>query len=1122
MDENQDDYEAHQDEYPLADMTLNLQDIPSSEPNNFSPPAPAPTNTGPSFWGNEQYQTPRLHNSPFETNYLSTPHTPTHINPPQASPTSGGNAYPPYHFTSNQNPSRPPPSSSHVSSHSISHSSIGQSYQNSSPLQTSEKNDESHTPDTSSRSRKKIKRGEDTSSSQRLATSAAAPRTRLLFYSETTSAQLVANFAGGLWRAMHPHSTPTKSTILWFEQAFGTLEGFTDQHWQGDDTIYEPQGHSTFAFPEVMSAVGSLWKMKSPHRWPGRDVQVALKCLFNIPDIQFENWFTQNMPEDSAYGSIAQIHNTSIDELITQHRGGTRHCCRNKDIICKGQSLDAIPRPNQGAPCEYICTNGCGARFPTRDAWRSHEIKSWGQILYICQASTCKSRNIKRHWVYKEGIRGHNNTHHKGSDGSVLEVSQDNYSIAPNHRTECVFVECPYTIGSFKDQISHIGQHYESGDWRGWHWREATGHWPDFPQAHALHPARCVCQCPRDQPATPDPASQFVLDQNDNTSQQDPSAGYPDPSNPSHGPDHSPSNDPAPPSYGSRSGGYPSGQQALTGDEQSTLSRSEEGSEPPMSQLAGCELAWSERIVIRKSKRGIYSWTVIDHLGSSQENLIDRIRNKGDFSAIACRSSLRPAVQDPQDFVSEVKNMTKFDHPHVVDSFKGGLTGQILGPMVQPAVEYDLSQYLTACSSASANQERLFVWFSCLISALHHIHAQGIAHQHIKPTNLLIKDGDILITDFSFSCAISEDGSQIHSQHFTGLYVAPEGQQGRVSDVFSLGCVFYEMTTILLSPKAYKELRCLQKSCIDNGPESSGWVTTWEQKLHDFDTGTVTTTSIKALQVICHDMTDLESKRRPTVAAVEEKIASSSCPKCRFGPKLKNGQKAATFLLDAAASRRYASDSSYRRPSPESDERSVPLRKATPPASTSHERAPHTPPLSKPPSSPPSPPSHPTPALPNTDPSPPPSTPTPPSTDLTIATQTQPSITLTFLNHLLRTYPSLLSFLQYRDRLEGGSIVAGSLTGRFVAVGERIGWGRFVGRGVGVGRKGGVVREGGNGDGVEEEKRGLVKEEKVELVRDREAVELAGELERMKLDEELFERDKRWVGRDGGEDEKGG
>ncbi|KAK1046225.1 hypothetical protein LTR74_017991, partial [Friedmanniomyces endolithicus] len=39
-------------------------------------------------------------------------------------------------------------------------------------------------------------------------------------------------------------------------------------------------------------------------------------------------------------------------------------------------------------------------------------------------------------------------------------------------------------------------------------------------------------------------------------------------------------------------------------------------------------------------------------------------------------------------------------------------------------------------------------WFGCLVVVIHHIHALGIRHQDIKPTNVFIKGGRILLADF--------------------------------------------------------------------------------------------------------------------------------------------------------------------------------------------------------------------------------------------------------------------------------------------------------------------------------------------------------------------------------------
>jgi eukaryotic-like serine/threonine-protein kinase len=88
--------------------------------------------------------------------------------------------------------------------------------------------------------------------------------------------------------------------------------------------------------------------------------------------------------------------------------------------------------------------------------------------------------------------------------------------------------------------------------------------------------------------------------------------------------------------------------------------------------------------------------------------------------------------------------------------------------------------------------------------ALSAVHAQGIVHRDVKPSNLFIPDGlidDIKLLDFGVA-RIAELGSMTQSGARIGtvLYMAPEQARGardldaRV-DIFALGCVIHECLT---------------------------------------------------------------------------------------------------------------------------------------------------------------------------------------------------------------------------------------------------------------------------------------------------------------------------------------
>ena len=103
--------------------------------------------------------------------------------------------------------------------------------------------------------------------------------------------------------------------------------------------------------------------------------------------------------------------------------------------------------------------------------------------------------------------------------------------------------------------------------------------------------------------------------------------------------------------------------------------------------------------------------------------------------------------------------------------------------------------------------ELLRTYFVCLSQALSYLHASGVRHKDIKPANILIDEsGSVILTDFGISRRFPKHTPHAtnNERNFTRKYASPEMMEDETtlrddpSDVFSLGCVFLEMATLLL------------------------------------------------------------------------------------------------------------------------------------------------------------------------------------------------------------------------------------------------------------------------------------------------------------------------------------
>jgi serine/threonine protein kinase len=124
--------------------------------------------------------------------------------------------------------------------------------------------------------------------------------------------------------------------------------------------------------------------------------------------------------------------------------------------------------------------------------------------------------------------------------------------------------------------------------------------------------------------------------------------------------------------------------------------------------------------------------------------------------------------------------------------------------IMEPVAVGTLEAYLSTFKVANSKFKDLkplqhFQFFGCLANALAHIHKESIRHKDIKPSNILIHDGRVLLSDFGLAIDCKGAGMTTSgiAAEMTARYSAPEVLQNKrrnaKSDVFSLGCVFFEI-----------------------------------------------------------------------------------------------------------------------------------------------------------------------------------------------------------------------------------------------------------------------------------------------------------------------------------------
>ncbi|XP_033033523.1 serine/threonine-protein kinase Nek3 isoform X5 [Trachypithecus francoisi] len=205
-------------------------------------------------------------------------------------------------------------------------------------------------------------------------------------------------------------------------------------------------------------------------------------------------------------------------------------------------------------------------------------------------------------------------------------------------------------------------------------------------------------------------------------------------------------------------------------------------------QLCGCP-SMDDYMVLRMIGEGSFGRALlVQHESSNQMFAMKEIRLPKSFS-------------NTQNSRKEAVLLAKMKHPNIV-AFKESFEAE---GHLYIVMEYcdggDLMQKIKQQKGKLFPEDMILYWFTQMCLGVNHIHKKRVLHRDIKSKNIfLTQNGKVKLGDFGSARLLSNQMAFACTYVGTPYYVPPEIWENlpynNKSDIWSLGCILYELCTL--------------------------------------------------------------------------------------------------------------------------------------------------------------------------------------------------------------------------------------------------------------------------------------------------------------------------------------
>jgi len=154
-----------------------------------------------------------------------------------------------------------------------------------------------------------------------------------------------------------------------------------------------------------------------------------------------------------------------------------------------------------------------------------------------------------------------------------------------------------------------------------------------------------------------------------------------------------------------------------------------------------------------------------------------------------------------KEAVHEATILAKINSPYIVKYYDSFTEKSNINIIMEYCENGDLGLYLKRQMGKSLPEQIIWRFFLEMCLGLQYLHSNKILHRDVKTINMfLTKENKIKIGDLGVAKLLNQTANFAHTVVGTPYYLSPElceeKPYNHKSDIWSLGCVLYELCTL--------------------------------------------------------------------------------------------------------------------------------------------------------------------------------------------------------------------------------------------------------------------------------------------------------------------------------------